>query len=1682
MKMSRVRSLLAVCLALCLLLVMLPVMSLSVFAAETPVTLTLSSAAPQDSEARYLLYFNLSGATISDLIGSDKNLLWNNNTVYVDGVAATAGVNYTSSGESMLLCLKYSAVQAGATVASSVTEHLLKIPAGTVLSYDYTVANDLYFRIKGSAVTALTPATVTVTSVNDQANNKRFLNYVTLYDEKGNPCDSQAYSGFTSYLDGVATTAFSLAQCGSANDGKLYYIFNYSAFNGATSSASLGNHVVELRAGTVIGSYVLTNSATIAIRNSKIGIVTSEVTGRPASMSGYSSSQGHWRMSVNFDQAPTGTGYYHGLTIQTNGVTITDKENCFYRNGNGFMFICWGSGTSAPADGATVVAKAGTAINDGCTAILHLPEDLTVKYHAASSSWYYQPIPEASVTLELDAASSSATSLYFNGANAFATPDWGTHSHFATPDSGVFVNGTRIGGTFQNYANGKWYLGDMGNVSFAAGDEMVIKGYFHHNSQNVDTYFEELTLTFDGTKWGIPSEDDGTVHTSATQVHHANSSQGQWRIYLNMTALPGANGEYRGLTVETKGITITDKNNCFYKTGEYFMIVCYGGGTAAPADGTTITIRAGQATHKSDTTQKITLDEDITVQYHAGRGTWYLVGSTATPLVTTELTLDGEQVNKTGIYLKGANIYESPNWGNHLSSADITGGVYLNGTYVSGALFQNYANGKWYLGSFGTPAAAGDTLRIVGNFVNASKGRVVCFEDTTFVWTGTRWSPIINPDESDVVLSLDSANANASGDGIYLTATDSMPISGWTKDILQTWEYGENNGVLLNGVLTDVFLRKYADGKYYVCLADKGVAITKGDVITVQGDFSYNDYTVEFKPITLMWNGSNWRLLYEIAPLPTSTALDFNTTPTDPLPSSGDWSCNYYFIEGGVYVNGVFNAKSDSRLVKVGANRYYTAGLPTVTAGDIVTIDGRISDGTDTVQIIRTNFLRKEDGTYTVITDETYDRLMSLVAVPELSTTDGDLTIVLQPSIGLPGELGVASFSGLSVAIGNTAFNPTFVKNDRGMLAVSIPADKLPSGSYTVTVKRGMLTSADDTVTYYMNKDAVVYVNEYGIGVNDYVTRTETALTLQSGTATTLTYTGSLEALGALTAVDTDSGVFVNGTRVKAIVTAAANTLTVTLTKPLTAADVVLVCGVWQNGEKQVTFPSLAAAWNGSAATAVTGDITVTVNKNITDSSYLLEGNITVDGAAASGVLYKAGNYVVVRTFADRKITVNLSLYRMGDLNGDNEIDVRDLVLQKRYEADNTVAIITMALINKTALRKDILATTMADASLPTDMIGNTGADTFITSVTDTNAGTTVIGMADSNNGYTPNAESFNDFGLDYVIDLNVDRPIKILQLTDTQIIDAAQERTPDRLGASSDAAWATDQMDKVLFDCLRATVEEAKPDLIIMTGDNVYGEFDDAGTSYTKLVEVMESLQIPWAPVYGNHDNESKKGVEWQNALLADATYCLFNARHDIGGNGNYSIGVAKNGELQRVVYMMDTNYCGGSSESDDLVKKTLGFTDMQKDWILNLGLRVNAVAGKTIPSIVGYHVQNHEVWLGAIAAGYEDGLADLATIQYTLGKNVEAQPGDSGFKRERHNGYKEEGWLEILQTIGADGTFFGHQHVNSLSVMYGGIRWTYGLKTGAYDASPAEQGGTLITLSDDGSAFALTQIIVTQ
>lgn len=376
----------------------------------------------------------------------------------------------------------------------------------------------------------------------------------------------------------------------------------------------------------------------------------------------------------------------------------------------------------------------------------------------------------------------------------------------------------------------------------------------------------------------------------------------------------------------------------------------------------------------------------------------------------------------------------------------------------------------------------------------------------------------------------------------------------------------------------------------------------------------------------------------------------------------------------------------------------------------------------------------------------------------------------------------------------------------------------------------------------------------------------------------------------------------------------------------------------------------------------------------------------------------------------------------------------------------------------------------------PTVMGGKTWADRYITSVAEQGI-TTVISAADSDNGYKTDAD-YTAYGLDYVLDLNADREIKILQITDTQIIDAAQCRTTDRLGSTQKTAWATDTMYNNVFRYIIKAVNDTKPDLILLTGDIIYGEFDDNGACLMALINCMDSLGIPWAPIFGNHENESNKGVIWQCKQLEKSPYCLFERRNEIGGNGNYSIGIAKNGQLQRVIFMIDSNGCSRSSDvNGTAVHKTVGFSYLQKQWFRNLGLQVNSVAGKTIPSFLGYHIPTQEVLLAAQAAGYQSG-EDSASITYTIGVDNVAQPGDSGYKGDLFEGiHDSDGLLEIMKEIGTDGAFFGHAHLNSTSVLYEGIRWTFGLKTGTYDKSPTILGGTLITLAADSDAFTVEQ-----
>ena len=59
---------------------------------------------------------------------------------------------------------------------------------------------------------------------------------------------------------------------------------------------------------------------------------------------------------------------------------------------------------------------------------------------------------------------------------------------------------------------------------------------------------------------------------------------------------------------------------------------------------------------------------------------------------------------------------------------------------------------------------------------------------------------------------------------------------------------------------------------------------------------------------------------------------------------------------------------------------------------------------------------------------------------------------------------------------------------------------------------------------------------------------------------------------------------------------------------------------------------------------------------------------------------------------------------------------------------------------------------------------------------------------------------------VDFVVEVEEGRDPVVLQLTDTQIIDAGQQRTEQRLDSVAQEYWATDQVEECCYDYLHNT------------------------------------------------------------------------------------------------------------------------------------------------------------------------------------------------------------------------------------------------------------------------------------
>ena len=305
-----------------------------------------------------------------------------------------------------------------------------------------------------------------------------------------------------------------------------------------------------------------------------------------------------------------------------------------------------------------------------------------------------------------------------------------------------------------------------------------------------------------------------------------------------------------------------------------------------------------------------------------------------------------------------------------------------------------------------------------------------------------------------------------------------------------------------------------------------------------------------------------------------------------------------------------------------------------------------------------------------------------------------------------------------------------------------------------------------------------------------------------------------------------------------------------------------------------------------------------------------------------------------------------------------------------------------------------------------------------------------------------------------FELTINSDKDYKILQLTDLHLGFGIFSRKKDRLA----------------LQAVSRIIRKTKPDLIIFTGDSIFPFFPKAGTMNNErqakiFIKFMDRFRIPYAIVFGNHDSEmlSKCNKYKLADIYSSGKYSIFaKGREDIYGVGNYFINLSDSvGRLVLPLVLLDSNMYGEGGwfySGFDCIHAD------QVEWCMNR-LSTMKKDNPDINAMAFFHIPVNE-----FKEAYEKMKKGDKSVVYKHGNIGEANDhfGIPKYEGTFFNRAVENGVIKWM--------FCGHDHLNTLSLVYKGIQMTYGMSIDYLGYKGivkrhTQRGGTLITRHSDGN-----------
>lgn len=257
------------------------------------------------------------------------------------------------------------------------------------------------------------------------------------------------------------------------------------------------------------------------------------------------------------------------------------------------------------------------------------------------------------------------------------------------------------------------------------------------------------------------------------------------------------------------------------------------------------------------------------------------------------------------------------------------------------------------------------------------------------------------------------------------------------------------------------------------------------------------------------------------------------------------------------------------------------------------------------------------------------------------------------------------------------------------------------------------------------------------------------------------------------------------------------------------------------------------------------------------------------------------------------------------------------------------------------------------------------------------------------------------------------------------------------------------DQKSRVLMENI---IQAEQPDLIVYTGDVIAGGgCEDPGRSYHEAIEAAEKHGIPWAAVFGNHDDEGSMSRRQLLAVQQQMRHGLSQeGPADIAGVSNYILEIEGESQPAALLYFMDS----GSYSPIASVGGYDWFRRDQIDWYLsNSRAYTMKNEGRPLPALAFFHIplpEYNDIWNHHTCYGNK--LEEVCCPKLNTGM-----------------------FAAMVEMGDVLGTFVGHDHVNDYMGELHGIHLCYGRASG-YNTYPKynfSRGARIIRLYKDERRF---------